>query len=74
MERQALLERLEESNDPRQQADCRAVARWIKYFLGSARDWVLENDEAERHPAEETDPDYMARDSESNVPRGTQED
>ena len=74
MERQVLLARLEDSNDPVEREASRVVAKWIKHFLGAARDWVLEHDSAEREPAEETEPDYMARDSDGDVPRGTEED
>ena len=73
MERQVLLARLEDSDDPEEREASRVTAKWIKHFLGDARQWVLDHDSAEREPkVEPTDPNYMALDSDGDVPRGTQ--
>lgn len=64
MERQALLARLEDSDDPEVREASRCTAKWIKHFIGEARDWVIEHASADREPpVPETDPDYMERDS-----------
>jgi hypothetical protein len=65
MERQDRLSQLEDSDDPAQRERCRAIAKWIKHFLGTARDYVLDTDEAVRHPEPPGDPEYMAYDSET---------
>jgi hypothetical protein len=70
MERQDRLSLLEDSNDPAEREACRIIAKWIKNFLGVARDYILDQDTADREPVAETEPDYMARDSSSTVPPG----
>lgn len=70
MERQDRLSLLEDSNDPVEREACRIIAKWIKHFLTTARDYVVDSDEAVRHPEPESNPDYMEFDSESLSPAG----
>ncbi len=73
MERQALLELLEDSNDPDQREACRSVAKWIKHFLTTAREYILDMDEAERHPEPPGETDSMPFDSDGRVaPEGSE--
>ncbi len=73
MERQDRLSRLEDSDDPDEQRACRSIAKWIKHFLTTAREHILDVDEADRHPEPESNPDYMAYDSEGGTsPEGPQ--
>jgi len=69
-ERLGLLELLAESDDPQKRDDSRAVAKWIKHFLGPIREYVVSMDDAIRNPVPEGDPEYMDYDSDSR-PEGS---
>ncbi len=73
MERQDRLSRLEDSDDPAEQAACRSIAKWIKHFLTTAREYILDMDEAERHPEPSGETDSMPFDSDGRVaPEGAE--
>jgi hypothetical protein len=61
---------LEDSDDPEERERCRTIARWIKLFLTTAREYILDADEALRHPVPEGDPEYMPYDSDGGSSPG----
>jgi hypothetical protein len=67
-ERQDHLESLEDSNDPKVQQFHLTIARWIKYFISTCREFLVDADEAVRHPSPPGDPDYMDFDSDAGEP------
>jgi hypothetical protein len=69
-ERQVHLESLVASDDPTQQNVHRIVARFIDHLTGKCREYLVDADEALRHPEPPSDPDYMEYDSESQLPEG----